>query len=196
MKIKNNIFTQIIDALVSDGYIIIDNALDNSLAKNLKATAQNISNFKDAGISSQNIQNKNSRRDKIKWLDEDNASQSQYLDFAKHLQEHLNKELFLGLKYYESHFSIYEKGDFYEKHLDAFKASKNRVITTVYYLNDMWDEKDGGELLIYNEKNEQIKKVIPKGNRLLVFLSDMFPHEVLATKKKRYSIAGWFRVDK
>jgi len=29
-----------------------------------------------------------------------------------------------------------------------------------------------------------------------VFLSDKFPHEVLPAKKKRHSIAGWFRVDK
>ncbi len=155
MKIKNNIFTQIIDALVSDGYIVIDNALDNSLARNLKVTAQNISNFKDAGISSKNIQNKSRRRDKIKWLDEDNASQSQYLEFTKKLQAHLNKELFLGLKYYESHFSIYDKGDFYEKYFDTFKGSKNRVITTVYYLNEIWNKKDGGELLIYDKKNQK-----------------------------------------
>lgn len=194
MKNKD-IFLQIVDALVNDGYIIINDALCSDLAKELKITAQNSSGFKQAGISSNKITDKSRRKDKIKWLDEDNASQSQYLTFIKELQEHLNKELFLGLKYYESHFSLYEKGDFYEKHFDAFQGSKNRVVTTVYYLNKDWNEKDGGELIIYNEDNNLLTKVIPKANTLVVFLSEKFPHEVLPAKKKRFSIAGWFRID-
>ncbi len=196
MKKNNNIFTQIVDALVNDAYIIIEDALDPQLAPNLKVTAQNFSDFKEAGISSQKIQDKSKRKDKIKWLDEDGSYQSQYLSFAKELQENLNKELFLGLRYYESHFAVYEKDDFYEKHLDAFKGSKNRIVTTVYYLNEEWDEKDGGELIIYNEHNEEIKKVLPQANTLVIFLSEKFPHEVLPSQKKRFSIAGWFRIDK
>lgn len=108
----------------------------------------------------------------------------------------MNRELYLGINYYESHFALYEQGDFYEKHLDAFKNSKNRVVTTVYYLNEEWSEKDGGELVIYDEKNNLLTKVIPSANTLVVFLSDKFPHEVKPAKKKRYSIAGWFRTDK
>ncbi len=49
---------------------------------------------------------------------------------------------------------------------------------------------------MYDDDNNFIKKVIPHANTLVVFLSDKFPHEVLPTKRKRYSIAGWFRVDK
>lgn len=30
---------------------------------------------------------------------------------------------------------------------------------------------------------------------MVVFLSEKFPHEVLKANRKRYSIAGWFRVD-
>jgi SM-20-related protein len=102
----------------------------------------------------------------------------------------------MGITYYESHFAIYDKGDFYETHLDAFKNSKNRVVTTVYYLNENWSEDDGGELVIYDEDNNYLTKVTPHANTLIVFLSDKFPHEVLPAKKKRFSIAGWFRVDK
>jgi len=51
-------------------------------------------------------------------------------------------------------------------------------------------------LIIYDENNNMIQKVFPHANTLVVFLSDKFPHEVLPAKKKRYSIAGWFRVDK
>jgi len=32
-------------------------------------------------------------------------------------------------------------------------------------------------------------------NRLVIFLSEEFPHEVLPANTHRYSIAGWFRVN-
>ena len=198
MKKNNKLFTTIIDALVDDGYVIIDNALHPDLPSQLKDIAQNQTDFKQAGISSsaQVHTDAQRRRDKISWLDEDSSYQSEYLQFAQELQDTLNRELYLGINYYESHFAIYEEGDFYEKHLDAFKGSKNRVVTTVYYLNDNWNEEDGGELLIYNKKNTLITKVIPQTNTLVVFLSDKFPHEVLKAKAQRISIAGWFRIDK
>jgi len=69
-------------------------------------------------------------------------------------------------------------------------------VTTVYYLNDEWGDSDGGELIVYDENNKEIAKVIPNANTLVVFMSEKFPHEVLSANKKRYSIAGWFRVDK
>ena len=111
------------------------------------------------------------------------------------LQEQLNRELFLGIQFYESNFAHYEIGDFYETHFDAFMHSKNRVVTSVYYLNEAWDEQDGGELVIYDAQNNFITKVLPHANTLVVFLSEKFPHEVLTAKKDRFSIAGWFRID-
>ena len=82
------------------------------------------------------------------------------------------------------------------KHLDAFKNSKNRVVTTVYYLNDDWDENDGGELLIYDNEDKCITKLLPKQNTLVVFMSEEFPHAVEIAQKDRCSIAGWYRIDR
>ncbi|MGJ8682812.1 2OG-Fe(II) oxygenase, partial [Paraglaciecola sp.] len=78
-----------------------------------------------------------------------------------------------------------------------FKGRSNRALSTVYYLNPNWSEADGGELIIYSpEKNDEpISKVTPLFNQCIIFLSDMFPHEVLASNKDRFSIAGWFRVN-
>jgi len=196
--VYKQIYSQITNALVDNGYIIIQNALDKNMPIKLLDLTNHESHFKKAGISASPDLHIDSdkRRNKILWLDEDGQSQSEFLAFANGLQEYLNRSLYLGLSYYESHFSIYNQGDFYEKHLDAFKNSKNRVVTTVYYLNDAWSEKDGGELIIYNENDEEIAKVLPHSNTLVVFMSEIFPHEVLSTNKKRYSIAGWFRVDK
>jgi len=191
-------YEKIADALVLEGYIIIDNILNSKITRELKKFAESQTHFKKAGISGAGELHldSNRRRDSILWLNEDDSVQSDYLDFANGLKNYLNRTLYLGLSYYESHFSVYNEGDFYEKHLDAFRNSKNRVVTTVYYLNDEWNEEDGGELIIYDEEGEFLKKVTPNTNTLVVFLSDKFPHEVLPTKRKRYSIAGWFRVDR
>ncbi len=192
------LYKKIADALVNKGYIIIEDALDRELSQKLLQKAQKQQNYKEAGISNSNALHfdKKRRRDKIVWLDEDGESVSKFLTFALDLREYLNRSLFLGLTYYEAHFAHYEKGDFYEKHLDTFKNSKNRVVTTVYYLNKEWNQRDGGELFIYNKENNLIKKVLPKQNTLVVFMSEEFPHAIDITKKDRYSIAGWYRIDK
>ena len=190
-----DLYSQIADALVEDGYIVIQNALEASLIQELLQTAKNITNYKQAGISHKSTLDKNRRKDKICWLDEQNEATCKYLDFTKGLQHYLNCQLYLGLKYNEAHFALYEPGDFYEKHLDAFKNSKNRVVTSVYYLNEEWNSEDGGELVIYDSNDKEIKKVTPNANTLVVFMSEYFVHEVLKAEKKRHSIAGWFRVD-
>lgn len=193
-----NLYSKITDALVDDGYIVIENALEKELTIKLMQSSLDEGAYKKAGISASSSLHVDSskRRDKILWLNEDSDVQSEYLKFADGLRKYLNRSLYLGLTYYESHFAIYEEGDFYEKHLDAFHGSKNRVVTTVFYLNEEWNESNGGELIVYDAQNEKIAQVTPNAGTLVVFLSDRFPHEVLPAKKKRHSIAGWFRVDK
>jgi len=195
---NEEIYSKITDALVSDGYIVLEKLLEKSLTSRLLEIAKNDTEYKKAGISSSDDFHidRNRRRDKTLWIDEDGATLSEYLAFSRGLQEYLNRSLYLGLSYYEAHFAIYEEGDFYEKHLDAFKGSKNRVVTTVLYLNEEWSEEDGGALIVYDEDDKKIEKVVPNMGTLVVFLSDKFPHEVLPSNKKRHSIAGWFRIDK
>ena len=192
------LYSKITDALVEDGYIIVKNALDDELSSSLHVEACSEKDFKRAGISGKSdlhVDN-DRRRDKIHWLSSTCRAQNEFLEFTEGLKEYLNRELYLGLTYYESHFAIYDEGDFYETHLDCFKNSKNRVVTTVYYLNEDWEKDDGGELVVYDEDNSFLAKVAPQANTLIVFMSEKFPHEVLPTCKKRYSIAGWYRVDK
>lgn len=189
------IYSQITDALVANGYIVVDNLFAPAMSKQLLTVAKNITNYKQAGISHNSTIHVDRRRDKIYWIDPQNDASCKYLDFMEGLQNYLNRHLYLGIKFYESHFALYENGDFYEKHLDAFKSTKNRVVTTVYYLNEEYTKSCGGELLLYDANDMQIQKIPPLMNRLVVFMSEMFPHEVLVSKTKRYSIAGWFRVD-
>ena len=192
------IYASVVDAVVDCGYIVIENALDLHLLNALCKICKDESGFVQAGISDGDATiQKDIRSNAIRWIDRDaNGPQTEFLDFMQGLQEYCNRHLFLGLSYYESHYALYKKGDFYERHLDAFKNYKNRVLSTVLYLNEDWQSEDGGELLIYDESNTIIKRVVPKMGTLVIFLSEKFPHEVVVAKKRRCAIAGWFRVDK
>lgn len=193
---NQEIYAKITDALVDDGYVVMPNALSSALSKNLLEFAKKSKGFKRAGISARKKLNSSKRRDKILWLNDDKGVQSEFLDFAEGLKEYLNRELFTCITYFESHFALYEDGDFYAMHYDAFKNSVNRIVTVVYYLNEEWSPKAGGELIMCDDDGNFVKKVLPEANTLVVFLSEKFPHEVLPTKRKRYSVAGWFRIDK
>ena len=192
------LYEQITDALVQNGYIVLDDAINKELTQKLLNCAKTKNDFHKAGISSNKEQHLDNtkRSDETSWIDGESSVEEEYLNFTEGLKEYLNRSLYLGLSYYEAHFAIYRDGDFYEKHLDAFKGSKNRVVTTVFYLNDEWQSCDGGALLIYNEKDTLLKTITPNAGTLVVFMSEKFPHEVLQAKKTRYSIAGWFRIDK
>lgn len=136
------------------------------------------------------------RSDKIQWLDLALGQPIQdYLERMEYLRREVNRHFFLGLFEYEAHFAKYEAGDFYRKHLDAFHGNENRKLTTVFYLNENWIAADGGELKIYDLQDNWVETVAPIAGRLVVFLSEQFPHEVLQAHADRVSIAGWFRTN-
>ncbi|MBQ4837305.1 MULTISPECIES: 2OG-Fe(II) oxygenase [Pseudoalteromonas] len=196
-----NVYEQIANDLRATGLSIIENAIDPSIiqALNERIASLEADTFQTAGIGRQNDHEKNAeiRRDKIRWLDKNSQQEAGYLNAMDDLKDYLNRRLFMGLFSYESHFAHYEAGAFYKKHLDAFKGKANRVLTTVFYLNDDWQPQDGGELVIFDAEDHEKEhcRVLPKKGTLVTFLSDEFPHEVLAAKKSRYSIAGWFRIN-
>ena len=156
-----------------------------------------------AGIGRQDDHqlNRDIRRDRTKWLyrTSDNSADLFYLDRMESLRLELNRSLFLGLFEYEAHYALYPPGGFYKKHYDALKGGRNRIVSTVFYLNDNWQPGDGGELVLYEEDSdnpqnpEPMMTVAPRMGTLAVFLSEDVPHEVLPAHKDRRSIAGWFR---
>lgn len=192
----------IADILADKGFVSLHDFLPENLAQGLLNEAEILSGtaFKPAGIGRNDDQHLNTqvRTDTTFWLNNDSPYQVQYLDFMQQLRGELNRRLFMGLFDFECHFSHYKKGDFYLKHLDAFKGRSNRVLSTVYYLNHDWVKADGGELALYSPDEQQdipLALIEPVFNLCVIFLSDRFPHEVLASHKDRYSIAGWFRIN-
>lgn len=53
------LYSKITDALVEDGYIVIENALVAELSQELSQLSKNITNYKQAGISHASTLDKN-----------------------------------------------------------------------------------------------------------------------------------------
>jgi SM-20-related protein len=135
------------------------------------------------------------RGDVIDWMDAGNSTDQAYLACMEELRLGLNAALFLGLFDFESHYANYGSGDGYAKHSDVLQGKKNRILSTVLYLNEDWHACDGGELVVFEATGKTIVATVnPTFGTMIIFLSESFPHEVLTSHATRRSIAGWFRV--
>ncbi|MCQ3828786.1 2OG-Fe(II) oxygenase [Microbulbifer elongatus] len=191
---------RIASALRETGYIVLPAPLPPSLLGSMLRHFRSIdrTRFQSAGIGREQEHQLNQfvRTDEIFWLDRSNPAVAAYLSWAETLRLGLNRRLFLGLFDYECHYARYDRGSFYKKHMDAFKGTTNRVVSTVLYLTPNWQPQDGGELQIYAPgSDEVIEKVAPRFGQMVIFLSEEFPHEVLTSHRPRYSVTGWFRVN-
>ncbi len=198
--INEDVFATIADDIYTQGYSIHPLALPPELAQDLFAHVQQAGHdkFDAAGIGRGQgfLKNEFVRTDEILWINGESEVGQRWLDWTDALKQYLNRRLLLGLFSFESHFSHYAPGDFYKRHVDAFRGQANRVLTVVAYLNSGWDSADGGELVLYKDADDQEGiKVTPLMGTLAVFLSEEFPHEVLPAKRDRYAIAGWYRVN-
>lgn len=135
------------------------------------------------------------RGDVISWLDDADSTDHAYLAWMEELRLGLNAALFLGLFDYECHYAIYGAGAGYAKHSDVLSGKKNRILSTVFYLNEDWQASDGGALKLFEAAGDKlIATVNPMFGTMIIFLSESFPHEVMMAHSTRRSIAGWFRV--
>lgn len=133
------------------------------------------------------------RGDRIQWLEPgESAACDRYLAAMDTLRLGLNAALYLGLDDYESHFALYPPGACYHKHLDRFRDDDRRVVSAVLYLNQDWQAEQGGALRLYLDQ-EQTLDIAPLTGRLVLFMSDRMPHEVLPATHERLSLTGWFR---
>ena len=193
-------FTAIVDAIAGPGIGIFPDFIDADMVAGLRHDLATLPPWEltPAAIGRARLQQTNEqiRTDKTRWLEGDTPIQRAYQAQMADLQLQLNRQLFMGLKDYECHYALYQTGDFYRKHLDAFRGRGNRRLTTVLYLNDNWQATDGGELLVYASRGKTVThRVLPQAGTLVCFLSEDFPHEVLPARRDRLSIAGWFRID-
>ena len=131
------------------------------------------------------------RSDKIYWLDRlhNNLHENAFFDLMDHFVSHLNSSCYAGITGYEFHYTLYEKGSFYKRHLDNFKQNGTRAFSMIMYLNT---EVNGGSLRIY--QGDGFRDITPNSGKSVFFKSDQLEHEVLITHLPRMSITGWLKV--
>jgi SM-20-related protein len=192
----NEIFDSIVDGLAEKGYAVADSFLSQAEVDAILATAQfkhGIDQFKKAGIGKNHALQINEaiRGDYIHWLDKNTASlpAKVYLDRLHELIQYINRTLFLSLKDYEVHMTIYPIGSFYKRHLDQFKKDDHRKLSVICYLNNDWTAAHGGDLRMYLPG--ETLDFLPIAGRLVCFRSDQIEHEVLPATRERLSLTGW-----
>lgn len=191
-----SVFDVIADELAEHGYAIADQFLSQSEVKailRLQDFQDAAAHFRKAGIGKQQHHqiNETIRGDYIRWIDKNSAPHelAPYLDRVAALMQYINQTLFLSLKDYEIHMTVYPVGSFYKRHLDQFKKDDHRKLSIICYLNEDWQEEHGGQLRIY--RSDGPLDVLPVAGRLVCFRSDKLEHEVLPAIRERLSLTGW-----
>ena len=191
-------FEVLIESFIRNKIGISDNFLDEILANHLKGNLLDLvanNQLKAAGIGNGHHPNKDStvRNDSIYWLDRKNKNQHQnsFFDLIDDFVKYLNINCYTSITDYEIHYSLYEDGSFYRKHIDQFQNNPKRQFSKISYLNADWLEADGGQLLIHSEGRQQ--KIDPVQGKMVFFKSDEMEHEVLVTHKRRMSVTGWLK---
>jgi SM-20-related protein len=132
------------------------------------------------------------RGDFIAWLSEPELDAEQrLLTRLEELRVGLNRGLMAGLEDFHGHFALYPAGAGYARHSDRLVGTDVRAISVALYLNEDWNEADGGALRLHLGSGHQ--DVLPRGGRLVAFQSDRFEHEVLPARRERMSFTGWYR---
>lgn len=129
----------------------------------------------------------------IYWLDRnhEDVHENAFFDLMDAFVKYLNETCYTGIKSYEFHYTLYEEGSFYKKHIDQFRHNDSRKFSMIMYLNANWIEQDGGELRIHHENS--IQNISPNSGKSVFFQSNELAHEVLITHVPRMSITGWLK---
>jgi SM-20-related protein len=194
----NDTFETLIASYIENKVGIANHFLSDQLCQDL---AQNILNLEanqllqEAGIGHDQKLEVNTliRKDSIYWLDKKhhNIHENAFFEKIEAFILYLNQSCYAGITDYEFHYSLYEAGDFYKKHLDQFKDNSSRQFSMISYLNPIWESKDGGELYIHQKDNNQT--IAPTQGKTVFFKSNELEHEVLVTHQRRMSVTGWLK---
>jgi SM-20-related protein len=193
-------FNTLIDSFIDSKVGIAENFLSEVLASHLKENLNLLYSGRQmlsagTGNEAVAIQNKLIRGDKIYWLDRkhNDPYENDFFDLMDSFVSHLNSTCYTGITGYEFHYTLYETGSFYKKHLDQFRNNSSRQYSMIMYLNTDWEENDGGELRIHHIDSQQ--NISPVNGKSVFFKSSELEHEVLLTNKPRLSITGWLKIN-
>jgi SM-20-related protein len=191
-------FETLIASYIENKVGIANDFLSDDLCNHLKSNLLELNQdhlLLKAGIGNDSKLQVNAkiRKDAIYWLDKKHNNQHENAFFVKieGFIAYLNQSCYAGITDYEFHYSLYEAGDFYKKHLDQFQDNSTRQFSMISYLNANWEIKDGGELQIFQTDNNQT--IAPTQGKTIFFKSNELEHEVLVTNERRMSVTGWLK---
>jgi SM-20-related protein len=192
----NSTFEQIADGIAEHGYAIAEHFLNAEEVDEIVSINEFqdwLTYFRKAGIGKDHGRqiNESVRGDYIKWIDNHSPPEAMttYVKKLKHLIQYINQSLFLSLKDYEVHMTVYPPGAFYKRHLDQFSREDHRKLSVICYLNNDWLPDYGGHLRMW--LSDKSIDVLPTAGRFVCFRSDLIEHEVLPATLPRLSITGW-----
>lgn len=194
---NETLFERIAQQLAERSYAIVDHFIpadDCELLRNHIQQLQTENTLRLAGTGSAHLYQKSRevRGDLIQWIDRQKLPSPVLFALQPLLQlpHLLAKPLRAPLRDIEIHFTYYPIGRHYVKHLDVHQTNNHRLLSAILYLNDNWQEHDGGALRIYTHTTDYVD-VSPISGRLVLFASHALEHEVLPTNRPRLSITGW-----
>ena len=193
-----NPFDQIINSYIDHQVGIDTRFLNESLSRGLQQNILRLQKdelMQSAGIGNNEVKDagQQMRGDKIYWMDKKHPDifEQEFLQLAEDFIGHLNETCYTGLNDYEFHYAVYEEGSAYKRHRDQFKNDSNRKYSLISYLNENWQEEDGGQLWVYQD--EEIQKILPHSGTAVFFKSDDMEHEVTKANRSRMSVTGWLK---
>ena len=109
----------------------------------------------------------------------------------------------LDTKLAELMYAWYPVGGYYRRHRDAEAGTPSawRQYSFLLYLSSDWEPTHGGALRLHRDSGgdelpagelPNFVDVPPRQGTLVVFRSDLVPHEVLLTQHERSAVVGWF----
>jgi SM-20-related protein len=200
-------FAPVLEGIERQGYFIGEGFWPLDAARAMAGAVREMQaaeQFHPATVGRQQGQarRENIRSDWISWLEAADSTDNPtppllraYLQQLETLREAVNERFWLGLFDFEIHAAVYPPGAHYGRHLDRFQDSDVRTLTAILYLNEDWQEADGGYLRFYpqGEALTPYQDVAPKIGTFVSFLSGDYWHEVLPAHRERLALTGWFR---
>lgn len=195
-------FSALIEGLAGPGYAVTQDLFDANVLRGLRdeavrAESEGLLVEASIGRGGDRQRRASVRGDRTLWIDPASTHPPEvaWLAAMENLRYDLNRELALGLFSLETHYAAYAPGAFYARHSDRHARTATRVVSTVLYLNEEWDDADGGALRLFVGRGdgEVPLDVMPRFGCFVAFLSDRFEHEVLPARRERWSVTGWLR---
>jgi SM-20-related protein len=199
-------------SLSSSGYVIIENFLPEDLQDALRQDVSKLRDTKHFNIAKIGQDSTNTLDTDIRVAETCFLGPSKLQDVPSEPRKQLYQVLDqvrsdlpgpLDPNLTELLYAYYPKGGFYRRHRDAIPGSASvlRKYSLLLYLNKDWTPKDGGQLLLHRDsggdflpqgEEPNFVEVAPKGGTLVLFQSDLVPHEVLNTNAERLAVVGWY----